>query len=130
MSRHMRRAEREETKKYDLYAQAWPAKAGWEPSGAQAPAEKRKGAGRRSLIQQQLISSTPSISWTRGCSGPLPSASVLGIVIYFNGYAVANILMKIAPLRWIHTWWLYRRMYFDELYMAVFRGRSPWASPG
>jgi len=29
------------------------------------------------------------------------------------------VLMKIPPLRWIHTW-LYRRMYFDELYMAVF----------
>jgi NADH:ubiquinone oxidoreductase subunit 5 (subunit L)/multisubunit Na+/H+ antiporter MnhA subunit len=26
--------------------------------------------------------------------------------------------MAIAPLRWIHTW-LYRRMYFDELYMSV-----------
>ena len=42
-----------------------------------------------------------------------------GFAIYFNGYAVANVLMKIAPLRWIHTW-LYWRMYFDELYMAVF----------
>src|SRR5262249_51025529 len=42
-----------------------------------------------------------------------------GLVMYMDGYAVANVLMKIAPLRWLHTW-LYRRMYFDELYFAVF----------
>ena len=29
--------------------------------------------------------------------------------------------MKVAPLRWIHIW-LLRRMYFDELYTAVFIG--------
>jgi NADH-quinone oxidoreductase subunit L len=43
----------------------------------------------------------------------------LGVLVYLRGYTVANRLMKIAPLRWIHTW-LYRRMYFDELYMGVF----------
>jgi NADH-quinone oxidoreductase subunit L len=42
-----------------------------------------------------------------------------GFLLYMNGYAVANVLMKIPPLRWIHTW-LYRRMYFDELYWYVF----------
>jgi NADH:ubiquinone oxidoreductase subunit 5 (subunit L)/multisubunit Na+/H+ antiporter MnhA subunit len=36
-----------------------------------------------------------------------------------NGYGIANVLLKIPPLRWIHTW-LYRRMYFDELYFSVF----------
>ncbi len=43
----------------------------------------------------------------------------LGIIIYWNGYAVANALLSIPPLRWIHTW-LYRKMYFDELYWYVF----------
>jgi NADH:ubiquinone oxidoreductase subunit 5 (subunit L)/multisubunit Na+/H+ antiporter MnhA subunit len=42
-----------------------------------------------------------------------------GFLLYMNGYAVANVLMKIPPLRWVHTW-LYRRMYFDELYWYVF----------
>jgi NADH-quinone oxidoreductase subunit L len=42
-----------------------------------------------------------------------------GFLLYLNGYAVANALMRIPPLRWIHTW-LYRRMYFDELYWYVF----------
>jgi NADH-quinone oxidoreductase subunit L len=45
----------------------------------------------------------------------------LGFLLYMRGYAVANALMKIAPLRLIHTW-LYRRMYFDELYLAIFVG--------
>jgi NADH-quinone oxidoreductase subunit L len=39
--------------------------------------------------------------------------------MYMNGYGIADRLMKIPPLRWIHTW-LYRRMFFDELYYAVF----------
>jgi len=30
-----------------------------------------------------------------------------------------DMLMRIAPLRWVHTW-LYRRMYFDELYFLFF----------
>ena len=43
----------------------------------------------------------------------------LGLVIYLRGYAIADRLHAITPLRWIHTW-LYRKMYFDELYFAVF----------
>jgi NADH-quinone oxidoreductase subunit L len=43
----------------------------------------------------------------------------LGFLMYMNGYAVANVLMKFPPLRWLHIW-LYRRMYFDELYYWVF----------
>jgi NADH-quinone oxidoreductase subunit L len=42
-----------------------------------------------------------------------------GFLMYMNGYVIADRLMKIPPLRWIHTW-LYRRMFFDELYYAVF----------
>jgi NADH:ubiquinone oxidoreductase subunit 5 (subunit L)/multisubunit Na+/H+ antiporter MnhA subunit len=47
----------------------------------------------------------------------------LGIAMYIRGYAVADALMRFPPLRWIHTW-LYRRMYFDELYSAVFVGAT------
>ncbi|HVT88430.1 MAG TPA: NADH-quinone oxidoreductase subunit L [Tepidisphaeraceae bacterium] len=45
----------------------------------------------------------------------------VGVLMYWNGYSIANKLMNIPPVRWIHTW-LYRRMYFDELYMSVFVG--------
>jgi NADH-quinone oxidoreductase subunit L len=42
-----------------------------------------------------------------------------GFLMYMNGYGIADGLMKIAPVRWVHTW-LYRKMYFDEWYYAVF----------
>ena len=42
----------------------------------------------------------------------------LGFLIYMNGYAVANLFMRLAPVRMIHAW-LYRRMLFDELYNNV-----------
>jgi hypothetical protein len=43
----------------------------------------------------------------------------LGVLIYWNGFRIANALLRFPPLRWINIW-LYRRMYFDELYMGIF----------
>ena len=43
----------------------------------------------------------------------------LGLLMYVPGYKFADALMRIPPLAWLHTW-LYRRMYFDELYQWVF----------
>ncbi|HEY8665691.1 MAG TPA: hypothetical protein VIL86_03455, partial [Tepidisphaeraceae bacterium] len=40
------------------------------------------------------------------------------VALYIRGYVIADALVKIPPLGWIHTW-LYRRMYFDELYYWV-----------
>ncbi len=45
----------------------------------------------------------------------------LGVLVYWNGFAVANAMLKIAPIRWINIW-LYRKMYFDELYGVIFVG--------
>jgi proton-translocating NADH-quinone oxidoreductase chain L len=39
----------------------------------------------------------------------------LGVLMYLNGYSVAKRITAIPPMRMMHTW-LYRRMYFDELY--------------
>ncbi|MDB5330652.1 MAG: nuoL 2 [Phycisphaerales bacterium] len=39
----------------------------------------------------------------------------LAVGVYWNGYAVARLMLRVPPLRWTHTW-LYRGMYFDELY--------------
>jgi proton-translocating NADH-quinone oxidoreductase chain L len=51
---------------------------------------------------------------------PAFGAGILaGILMYWNGYAIASRLVRIPPLGWIHRW-LYRRMYFDELYFSVF----------
>lgn len=44
-----------------------------------------------------------------------------GFLLYRNGYQIAAKLHAVGPIGWIHTW-LYRRMYFDELYFAVFVG--------
>ena len=43
----------------------------------------------------------------------------IGFLVYLNGYWIAGPLMRIPPLNWIRIW-LYRRMYFDELYFSVF----------
>src|SRR5687768_6525231 len=43
----------------------------------------------------------------------------LGVLIYWNGFRIANALLRFPPLRWINIW-LYRRMYFDELYVGIF----------
>jgi len=117
---HMRGKSDEEAKKYDLYAQAWPAEFGGRHAAPETPA--KEGAGS----QQET---TPSIEAHKHGHHLVETwvywAFIVGIgagfAVYFNGYAIANVLMKIPPLRLIHTW-LYRRMYFDELYMAVFVG--------
>jgi NADH:ubiquinone oxidoreductase subunit 5 (subunit L)/multisubunit Na+/H+ antiporter MnhA subunit len=43
----------------------------------------------------------------------------LGVVMYLPGYKYADRFVRIKPLAWVHTW-LYRRMYFDEMYQWVF----------
>jgi NADH-quinone oxidoreductase subunit L len=42
-----------------------------------------------------------------------------GFLCYSRGYRFSIALLKIPPVRAIHTW-LYRRMYFDELYFIIF----------
>jgi proton-translocating NADH-quinone oxidoreductase chain L len=43
----------------------------------------------------------------------------LGLLVYLPGYRIADQVMRIPPFGLLHTW-LYRRMYFDELYQWVF----------
>jgi NADH-quinone oxidoreductase subunit L len=42
----------------------------------------------------------------------------LGLFMYIHGYKIANQVVRVWPLGWIHKW-LYHRMYFDELYYWV-----------
>jgi NADH-quinone oxidoreductase subunit L len=114
---HVRSMPDDQAKKYDLYAQAWPAKPGGNHLTTESPAAE--GAAPHELSPSaeahehghHLVETWVLWAFAVGIGA--------GFAIYLNGYAVANILMKITPLRWTHTW-LYRRMYFDELYMAVF----------
>jgi proton-translocating NADH-quinone oxidoreductase chain L len=41
------------------------------------------------------------------------------LVVYRDGYGIADRLMAFVPLAVLHRW-LYRRMYFDELYALLF----------
>jgi NADH-quinone oxidoreductase subunit L len=43
----------------------------------------------------------------------------LGVLVYWKGFSAPNALLRFAPLRWVHVW-LYRAMYFDEVYLSVF----------
>jgi NADH-quinone oxidoreductase subunit L len=43
----------------------------------------------------------------------------LGLFLYLPGYRIVSQFVRVPPLGWIHIW-LYRRMYFDELYWWVF----------
>ncbi len=45
----------------------------------------------------------------------------LGLLMYLRGYGIAAALMRFKPLAWAHRF-LYRKMYFDELYNALFVG--------
>jgi NADH-quinone oxidoreductase subunit L len=43
----------------------------------------------------------------------------LGLALYLPGYRIVSRFTAIAPVRMVHTW-LYRRMYIDDMYDAVF----------
>jgi NADH-quinone oxidoreductase subunit L len=98
------------------YSKMWPLEAerGKNEDADAAPESPAQSASTSQQAQnhgEALVHRWISFGWLIGIG--------VGFVIYLNGYAVANVLMKIPPLRWIHTW-LYRRMYFDELYFSVF----------
>jgi proton-translocating NADH-quinone oxidoreductase chain L len=108
------------SRSYDLYSQAWPWKPGEthfaaESTAVETPAKPGAEHASPSVKAHEegehLVHTYVFWAFAVGIG--------VGVVIYMNGYAVANVLMSIAPLRWIHTW-LYRRMLFDELYMGVF----------
>jgi NADH:ubiquinone oxidoreductase subunit 5 (subunit L)/multisubunit Na+/H+ antiporter MnhA subunit len=42
-----------------------------------------------------------------------------GFLVYMNGYALVAPLVAVPPLSWLRAW-LYRRMFFDELYNWFF----------
>ncbi|HEX2971802.1 MAG TPA: proton-conducting transporter membrane subunit [Tepidisphaeraceae bacterium] len=107
--------------KFNGFAQAWPSENPEEAVLASAAGETPEPKHELTASQQihehgwHLTHRYVGWGWLVGIG--------LGIAIYWNGYAVANALMRIAPLRWIHTW-LYRRMYIDELYMGIIVGST------
>jgi NADH-quinone oxidoreductase subunit L len=99
---------------FDGFAMAWPAETPGETGATDADAGETAKALTASqkmhLEGEELMHST--VMWA-------PWVGIgLGFMVYMRGYAVANRLMKVAPVRWLQTW-LYRRMLFDELYNGV-----------
>jgi NADH-quinone oxidoreductase subunit L len=94
--------ERPQPATYNLYSQAWKNPEEYNP---------KTHVGETAIHASHFVHSYVWLCFVVGIG--------LGVVVYWNGYAVANRLMKITPLKWIHAW-LYRRMLFDELYMGVF----------
>jgi NADH-quinone oxidoreductase subunit L len=101
----------------DLFATAWHVEAPENlPSPrpeAEAPTESAHANTESALLEEgeHTMHHWIGWAWLIGIG--------LGIVVYWNGYWIADPLMKIPPLNWIRIW-LYRRMYFDELYFSVF----------
>jgi proton-translocating NADH-quinone oxidoreductase chain L len=107
--------------KVDAFASAWPSQApkhetaaaieGAEPDPSPRHDAASSGAEHAYEHGWHLVHTWVLYAFAVGIG--------LGFFVYMNGYAVANALMRIPPVRMIHTW-LYRRMYFDELYFSVF----------
>jgi NADH-quinone oxidoreductase subunit L len=101
------------------FNQAWPAAVEVAKAG-EAPEEKHAAAHGHSAAEAAYEKSEEHVAPFRSLLfyGFLGGIGC-GFLIYRGGYNVATKLHSTAPLGWIHTW-LYRRMYFDELYFAVF----------
>ncbi len=104
------------TAKLNLFATAWPVALPENVPSNRADAEVAPEAahpGESELIKQghETMEHYVGFAWLIGIG--------IGFLIYLRGYWIAGPLMKIPPLNWIRIW-LYRRMYFDELYFSVF----------
>jgi NADH-quinone oxidoreductase subunit L len=109
-------------KEFAGFASAWPAELPGEGGEAEvaggeaaAPAHAA-GAQQSAATKAQIHGEELAFHWVF-------AAFIIGIgvgfFIYLNAYKFVGLWMWFAPMRWIHTW-LYRRMYFDELYYFVF----------
>ncbi len=103
------------------FDQAWPIAATESGSAAEGTDEKKPVAHAHISASEEAFEKSEShvARFTSflfyGFVGGIGS----GFLLYRNGYSIATKLHSTKPLGWIHTW-LYRRMYFDELYSAVF----------
>ncbi len=93
------------------FAQSWPAKPPEEAGSEEKTTHRLTESQEAHLKGESLVEHI--VFWAPWCG------ILAGILLYARGYKTVNVFMKFRPMQWIHTW-LYRRMYFDELYMGVF----------
>jgi NADH-quinone oxidoreductase subunit L len=110
-----------------VFRTAWQGRLPGEFSSGSAP-EGSAGAGAHASAGSAAASRplTPHEAHERGHhlvqTWVMPAfvvGIVAGVLMYLPGYKYASRLVRVPPLGWIHAW-LYRRMYFDELYQWVF----------
>jgi NADH-quinone oxidoreductase subunit L len=101
---------------YNLYQSAWStATEVGEPASAGGTDSAHEGVFASEALHEGHETMEKGLSmgfaWLIGIG--------LGFFVYLNGYWIAAPLMRIPPLNWLRIW-LYRRMYFDELYHFLF----------
>jgi NADH:ubiquinone oxidoreductase subunit 5 (subunit L)/multisubunit Na+/H+ antiporter MnhA subunit len=98
------------------WSTAWPAvprgaepeRPGYEPTDAPLTESQRVHQDGHQLEQAWL-----TFAW--------PVGILLGVVVYARGLAAADRLAALPGVRQVHAW-LVHKMYFDELYTAMFVG--------
>jgi proton-translocating NADH-quinone oxidoreductase chain L len=90
---------------YPGFATAWPATLPRDEesndTASLTPAQRTMEQGRH------LAHATAGYAWLAGIA--------VGFLLYLRGPLIPAALTNLPPLRWVRVW-LYRRMYFDELY--------------
>jgi proton-translocating NADH-quinone oxidoreductase chain L len=99
--------------KFAGYSTAWP---------AQLPGEEESLGDDELVVRERTPSQRAQIEGHHLVERFAYWAFAVGLglaaAIYWKGYAVADWLMRIPPAHWVRNW-LYRGMYFDELYQIV-----------
>src|SRR5205814_6607443 len=112
-----------------LYQFAWKNPEESAPPGSRAPetpsAEPASAGGSLSSSEHESASVTALEAGEHTMHHAVGFAWLIGIGIgifmYWDGYWIVAPLMRFTPLNLVRIW-LYRRMYFDELYFSVFVG--------
>jgi len=107
---------RESAAGFNGFATAWPAHDPLAPMGDASEFDvvppAKNSAGEAALeYGWHVVHQWMWIPWASGLA--------LGLVIYARGLTVADRLLRIPPLRWLHTW-LANAMCFDDLYRYAF----------
>jgi len=108
-------AQKEQQTAYTVsaYQTAWPTPAQLEA----ITGDREEGIALHSEIAEQVEAGEHTMHKTIGFAWLIGIGA--GVLLYLRAYAVVNVFMRFAPLRWIHHW-LVRRMYIDDLYDWVF----------
>jgi NADH-quinone oxidoreductase subunit L len=105
-----------------VFATAWRGPLPGEFGAAPVPHEAGTPEHGLAAVEAQLSPHEAHLKGHQLVTWVMPAFALgigLGLGLYLPGYKIASRIVRFWPLGWIHAW-LYRRMYFDELYQWVF----------